>query len=172
MERGWFDRPVPISVGIIGTVHKVSNAREAAEMLVNQWPEEGTAKHIEARRVCLEVLHGQQKADMARAAFAEAAREAAILAEASPASDDVAEPHVLFEKPVKVTVGSSSTVRVVETVQGACEVLIDWPHAQRGPFYQSTREVVEAVIDGVATTEEAREAFAALAEHAGILVDD
>ena len=59
-----------------------------------------------------------------------------------------------FESPIKVKVGADNMLRTVNSVQGACEVLIDWPHARRGPYYQS-----------------AREAFAALAAHAGVLAD-
>ena len=77
-----------------------------------------------------------------------------------------------FDSPVKLQVGGEKTLRTVKSVEGACEVLIDWPHARRGPFYQSAREVVEAAIAGTATTAEAREAFAALAAHAGVIVDD
>lgn len=171
MERGWFDQPVAISVGVIGTVHKVSNAREAAEILINHWPHEGTTKHLRARRVCLEVLHGQQQAKAAQDAFVEAAREAAILAELTPTKGDPSDGRAPFEPPVKIRVGTGITLRVVETVQDACEVLIDWPHASRGPFYQSARDIVEGAIDGIATPVEAREAFAALAEHAGILIE-
>lgn len=77
-----------------------------------------------------------------------------------------------FESPVKLQVGGDKTLRTVKTVEGACEVLIDWPHARRGPVYQSTREVVEAAAAGKATPAEAREAFAGLAAHAGVIVDD
>lgn len=79
---------------------------------------------------------------------------------------------IAFESPVKLQVGSDKTLRTVKTVEGACEVLIDWPHARRGPVYQSTREVVEAAAAGKATPAEAREAFAGLAAHAGVIVDD
>jgi hypothetical protein len=76
-----------------------------------------------------------------------------------------------FESPIKVKVGADNMLRTVNSVQGACEVLIDWPHARRGPYYQSAREVVEAAIGGKATAAEAREAFAALAAHAGVLAE-
>jgi hypothetical protein len=79
---------------------------------------------------------------------------------------------IAFESPVKLQVGSDKTLRTVKTVEGACEVLIDWPHARRGPVYQSTREVLEAASDGKATAAEAREAFTELAAHAGVLVDE
>lgn len=76
-----------------------------------------------------------------------------------------------FENVVRVQAGSENTIKDVHSVQDACDILIDWPHARRGPFYQSAREVVEAALNGKASSQEAREAFMALASHAGILVD-
>ena len=35
-------------------------------------------------------------------------------------------------------------------VNGACEALIDWPHAKRGPYYQSGREILEGTIQAKA----------------------
>jgi hypothetical protein len=75
-----------------------------------------------------------------------------------------------FDSVIRVQSGSANTIKDVESVQDACDVLIDWPHGRRGPFYQSAREVVEAALEGKASVEEAKEAFAALASHAGVLV--
>ena len=50
-------------------------------ILDHNWPDEGTAKYREARHACLDVLHGTKPADIAREAFANAAREARILIE-------------------------------------------------------------------------------------------
>lgn len=77
-----------------------------------------------------------------------------------------------FETPVVIRAGDEATKRTVKTVNGACEVLIDWPHARRGPFYQTAREIVEAALKGEVSPSQAREAFAGLASHAGILVDE
>jgi len=74
-----------------------------------------------------------------------------------------------FSTSLRVRVGTDGTVRDVSTVQDACEVLIDWPSARRGPFYQSAREAVEAALDGNVSAMAAQEAFAALCDHAGIL---
>jgi hypothetical protein len=93
------------------------------------------------------------------------------LATRKPAEKTTMSERIPFESPVKLQVGAEHTLRTVNSVQGASEVLIDWPHARRGPFYQSAREVVEAAIAGKATAEEAREAFAALAAHAGVIVE-
>ena len=51
-------------------------------------------------------------------------------------------------------------------------MLIDWPHARRGPYYQAALEVVNAAMDGNATTAEARAAFTDLCAHAGVLAED
>lgn len=74
-----------------------------------------------------------------------------------------------FSASRRVRVGTEGTVRDVSTVQDACEVLIDWPPARRGPFYQSAREAVEGALDGNVSATAAQEAFAALCDHAGVL---
>lgn len=70
-----------------------------------------------------------------------------------------------------VCVKIKDTNRKVESVWDANEVLVDWPHARRGPVYQSTMEVLQAAIAGKASVEEAREAFLEFATHAGVFVD-
>ena len=75
-----------------------------------------------------------------------------------------------FPTPLRIQAGGSNTIRDVATLQDACETLIDWPHARRGPFYQSAREQVEAAMEGNATPAQAQETFAALCVHAGVLV--
>ena len=74
-----------------------------------------------------------------------------------------------FSSSVCVQIGDN-TKREVKSVRGACEVLIDWPHARRGPVYQSTMEVLQSAIAGKATSDEAHDAFVAFAKHAGVLV--
>ena len=75
-----------------------------------------------------------------------------------------------FESSVCVKI-SDNTKREVKSVRGACEVLIDWPHARRGPVYQSTMEVLQAALAGKADAAEAHDAFVAFAKHAGVHVD-
>jgi len=65
---------------------------------------------------------------------------------------------------------SDNTKREVKSVRGASEVLIDWPHARRGPVYQSTMEILQSAMAGKATADEAHDAFVAFAKHAGVLV--
>jgi hypothetical protein len=64
----------------------------------------------------------------------------------------------------------SDTIREVATLQDANEILIDWPHASRGPFYQSAREKIEAALESKDGAAQAQEAFTALCDHAGVLV--
>ena len=75
-----------------------------------------------------------------------------------------------FESPVCVLIGGS-TKREVKSVHGASEVMIDWPHARRGPQYHATVDALEAALAGRATAAEARAAFLAFARHAGVHAD-
>lgn len=80
------------------------------------------------------------------------------------------------QKPDRLPFGSVVCIRIddkkkreVKSVRGACEILIDWPHARRGPVYQSTMEMLQAALAGKATAEEAHDAFVAFAKHADVL---
>lgn len=79
---------------------------------------------------------------------------------------------IRFSRPIAVRdAGDNNTIRTVKSVNGACEVLIDWPHSRRGPVYQETLAVIQAALDGSESPEKAREAFEAFAVHAGVLAD-
>jgi hypothetical protein len=80
---------------------------------------------------------------------------------------------IAFESPVSIRdAGRGNTVRHVKSVNGASECLIDWPHARRGPVYQETVAAIQAALSGASSAAEARAAFQAFAEHAGVLVAD
>lgn len=79
-----------------------------------------------------------------------------------------AEDRIAFPSPVCIRL-ADSTKRPVKSVKGACEVLIDWPHARRGPVYQETMEVLQAALAGSKSADEAHTAFRAFATHAGVL---
>lgn len=64
----------------------------------------------------------------------------------------------------------SDTIRDVATLEDASQILIDWPHAKRGPFYQAAREKIEASLANGQALADAQEAFTALCDHAGVLV--
>lgn len=74
--------------------------------------------------------------------------------------------------PVRISINEVGSITTVETIKDACDVLIDWPHARRGPFYQAARERVEAAMKGEGSMADAGEAFLALCQHAGIIVTD
>ena len=76
---------------------------------------------------------------------------------------------LMLSTPIRIKPHGSDTIRDVDTLRDASEILIDWPHAKRGPFYQAAREQIEAALDGNGGAQ-AQEAFAALCNHAGVLV--
>ena len=78
---------------------------------------------------------------------------------------------IRFLRPVAIRIGAAGTVRTVKSVNGASEVLIDWPHARRGPVYQETVAVIQAALGGTQSAEAARAAFEAFAVHAGVLAE-
>ena len=78
---------------------------------------------------------------------------------------------IRFLRPVSIRIGEAGTVRTVKSVNGASEVLIDWPHARRGPVYQETVAVIQAALAGSQSAETARTAFEAFAVHAGVLAE-
>jgi hypothetical protein len=77
---------------------------------------------------------------------------------------------IAFDSPVSIRAGHENTVRHVKSVNGASEVMTDWPHARRGPVYQETVAVIEAALAGEVTADQARKAFHDFADHAGVLV--
>ncbi len=77
---------------------------------------------------------------------------------------------LMLPAPMRVKPHDSDSIREVATLHDASEILIDWPHAKRGPFYQAAREKIEAALEGNLGAVEAQEAFAALCDHAGLLV--
>lgn len=171
MDSKAFERLVKVRMVDGGRVLSVRSAEEASALLAStDWPGERTARHRDAFEAAEKVLEGYRSTEDARNAFVEAAREASVLVEDAEA--DQASGRIFFESSVRIRPHGSTTVREVRSVNGACEALIDWPHAKRGPYYQSARELVQDALDGKATPDQARDAFRALAEHAGILVGE
>lgn len=70
----------PVTVNMPTGAIEVTNARDAAELLLYEWPIGETAKRIQARMDCMRVLGGSAPSEVARSAFLGAAREAKILA--------------------------------------------------------------------------------------------
>lgn len=84
IERGWWDKPVPVALSGVGAVTQVNNNHQAADLLLNRWPAAPGPKHLAARQAVLAAMqrHLDAKAlAKARRAFEEAAREADIIAE-------------------------------------------------------------------------------------------
>ncbi|RWC25525.1 MAG: DUF982 domain-containing protein [Mesorhizobium sp.] len=77
---------------------------------------------------------------------------------------------LMLPTPMRIRPHGSDTIRDIATLKDASEILIDWPQAKRGPFYQAAREQVEAALENKAGAAQAQEAFAALCDHAGVLV--
>ena len=77
---------------------------------------------------------------------------------------------VMLSTPVRIKPHGSDTIREVATLQDASEILIDWPQAERGPFYQAAREQIEAALENKTGAAQAQEAFIALCNQAGVLV--
>ena len=81
MQVGWFESPVHVELSRGARIRAVTNAREAAECLLYQWPCPCGRGHRHARMACMSVLQGDKSAHYAQRAFLEAAREACILLE-------------------------------------------------------------------------------------------
>ena len=80
--------PRPFALVVIETSHAgqlrdINSVRDAAEMLLGHWPQEGRGMaYRAARRMCLDALEGNAAATSARNSFIRAAEEADILVRA------------------------------------------------------------------------------------------
>lgn len=82
LERGWWDKPVPVTLHDAAAVTNINNTVQAADVLLNRWPVAGGAKHLAARKAVVTAMRRALDAKAqakARQAFAEAAKEADIL---------------------------------------------------------------------------------------------
>ncbi|HET9537699.1 MAG TPA: DUF982 domain-containing protein [Mesorhizobium sp.] len=77
-----------------------------------------------------------------------------------------------FDSTVCIRIGPQSTMREVKSTKGACECLIDWPQAQRGPAYRDAVDACNAAISGNGTAEAARAAFILAADESDMLVSE
>ena len=77
-----FHRPVTVQTGRIDRERLVLTTRDAAEVLLKDWPLAESRKRARAMELCLKVIRGEQPPHVARRAFVEAAREARVLVEA------------------------------------------------------------------------------------------
>jgi len=73
-----FTRPVVIQPGRIDRDRVVTNVRDAAQLLLREWPDQSSEKRQAAMEACLRVFRGEGSARSARRAFIEAAKDARI----------------------------------------------------------------------------------------------
>jgi hypothetical protein len=78
---------LPFSLVVVshfGERRDIRSVRDAAEMLLGAWPEQGRGQpaHAAALRACLNALEGKTTAEVARRAFMIAAQEAGIFVRA------------------------------------------------------------------------------------------
>ena len=72
-----FHKPVVIQPGRIDRDRVVTTVREAAQILLRDWPHESD-KRTRAMRACLDVINGHKPPSRARTAFIAAAKDARI----------------------------------------------------------------------------------------------
>jgi hypothetical protein len=73
-----FTRPVIIQPGRIDRDRVVTNVRDAAQLLLKEWPDQTSEKRQAAMEACLRVFRGEGSARNARQAFIDAAKDARI----------------------------------------------------------------------------------------------
>jgi hypothetical protein len=79
-ERLPFSPPVRVCLDPRGRVTRaVSSTREAAECLLDDWPQIDGSAALAAREACLAAMEGRIDADVARRAFIAAAEAAGVL---------------------------------------------------------------------------------------------
>ncbi|MBZ9672814.1 DUF982 domain-containing protein [Mesorhizobium sp. B2-1-8] len=79
MAQGWFAAPVSVTVGIFGSIRNIISARQADELLRERLRHGGSPKILAAHHACRAAMEDEAKAEAARMAFIEAAREARLL---------------------------------------------------------------------------------------------
>jgi hypothetical protein len=79
MDNKPFSRPVRISLGGTPREVEVASAKQAADLLMGEWPRHRDERHRDAVDACLKVLEGYRSTEDAEHAFREAAATAGIL---------------------------------------------------------------------------------------------
>ncbi|TKT74662.1 DUF982 domain-containing protein [Aquamicrobium sp. LC103] len=78
MSKKPFHKPVVIQPGRIDRDRVVISTRDAAQILLREWPME-SEKRVKAMKACLDVIKGNKPPSHARNAFIAAAKDAHIL---------------------------------------------------------------------------------------------
>lgn len=76
-----FRQPVCIQLGRIDRDRVVLGVKDAAEILLRDWPAPDTARRTKAMEACLEVIRGTKPPSYARRCFVSACKEAKVLLE-------------------------------------------------------------------------------------------
>ncbi|MBB6469060.1 ribosomal 50S subunit-associated protein YjgA (DUF615 family) [Aminobacter lissarensis] len=79
MAKGQFKQPVLIQLGRIDRDRVVLGVKDAAEILLREWPAADTAHRTKAMAACLEVIQGTKPPSHARRHFVAACKEAKVL---------------------------------------------------------------------------------------------
>lgn len=74
-----FHRPVVVQTGRLDRERVVASTRDAAAVLLKDWPLAESSKRTRAMEACLSVIRGEKPPSVARRAFVAAAREAKVL---------------------------------------------------------------------------------------------
>jgi ribosomal 50S subunit-associated protein YjgA (DUF615 family) len=76
-----FKQPVRIQLGRIDRDRLVVGVKDAAEILLREWPAADTTRRTKAMVACLEVIRGAKPPSYARRYFVSACKEARVLLE-------------------------------------------------------------------------------------------
>lgn len=178
LESGWFDAPVTVMDAREARAFDVTNTRQAAEILLHRWPNEWSGRHRAARLACLAVLKGFKPPVLARRAFAEAAREAEILADRAQLAENIDMKNDIRtiaaeDKPFERAITVSDPMGKIEigSARAARDYLqnVDWPS---GASQEDALKTAQAALEGTVAVDVAREKLVDAARQAGVLVLD
>lgn len=78
MRDEQFDIPVTVETAQIGRTFTITRTAQAADFLVNRWPEHRGPQYRKALQAMMDAMEQRKKVDTARRAFTAAAKEADI----------------------------------------------------------------------------------------------
>lgn len=78
MRDEQFDVPVTVETAQIGRTFTVTRTAQAADFLLNKWPEQRGPKYRKALQATMDALEQRKAVDTARRAFTAAAKESDI----------------------------------------------------------------------------------------------
>ena len=78
MATKLFRKAVRIQIGRVDRDRIVVGTKDAAKILLRDWPATDNPKRVLAMKACLEVINGRKPPYVARAAFVAAAKDAGV----------------------------------------------------------------------------------------------